>query len=82
MSSVVAGSAVYVYSVHVYPQSRDLNQIQSTLSNFTIPSKCFASFGDANCLLVLPSGEMYCLTCRTGREVLFFSFRSEHTCCF
>ena len=28
VSNVVAGSAVYVYSVHVYPQSRDLNQIQ------------------------------------------------------
>jgi hypothetical protein len=34
VSSAVAGSAVYVYSVHVYPQSRDLNQIQSTLSTF------------------------------------------------
>jgi hypothetical protein len=27
MSSDVAGSVSYVYSVHVYPQSRDLNQI-------------------------------------------------------
>ena len=34
VSSDVAGSAAYVYSVHVYPQSRDLNQIQSTLSTF------------------------------------------------
>jgi len=38
VSSNVAGSAVYVYSVHVYPQSRDLNQIQSTLSTLTIMS--------------------------------------------
>ena len=36
VSSDVAGSAVYVYSVHMYPQSRDLNQIQSTLSTFTV----------------------------------------------
>jgi len=35
VNSDVAGSAAYVYSVHMYPQSRDLNQMQSTLSNFT-----------------------------------------------
>ena len=27
VNSDVAGSAAYVYSVHVYPQSRDMNQI-------------------------------------------------------
>ena len=32
-SSVVAGSAVWV-SAHVHPQSRDLNQIQFSYSNF------------------------------------------------
>jgi len=39
VSSDVAESPVYVYSVHVYPQSRDLNQIQSTLSTFTLVKK-------------------------------------------
>jgi len=38
LSSDVAGSAAYVYSVHVYPQSWDLYQIQSTWSNFTVCS--------------------------------------------
>jgi len=37
VSSVVAGSAAYVYSVHVYPQSRDLNQIQSTWASLHGP---------------------------------------------
>ena len=36
-SSDVAGSAAYVYSVHVYPQSRDLNQIQSTWASLHGP---------------------------------------------
>jgi hypothetical protein len=40
VSPDVAGSAAYVYSVHVYPQSRDLNQIQSTLSIFTWSLLC------------------------------------------